>query len=772
MAAKDKAKALGVPVQEGDRTAQMRTIGMAGLRFLIGFLMSAGRAGASAAPFGVAAVAEAGTGLNGMATLAGACLGYLTTGGLEWGIRYVAAAVLVFTVRFIFQDAKFCKHPAFMPLSASAVMLLTGMLSSFTGKAAVSGAVFIVGLESLLAGGAAFFFREALSKYERTTEAAETRHDAAVIVFAACGLMALSRVTVISVISIGRLLALVLVMTSAMKGGSMAGAAAGTAFGIAMDAASGGAPFFSMAYAFAGLVSGVFSRFGRLGFLVAFIMADALAVFCAWGHTAHVDALFEVFASSVIFMLIPPATLAKISSLVQPMTPGAGESGLRRYASRRVDGIARAYGDVCAVVRRNTEPVNDNDIARVFDRAADAACIKCKNKNECWTKSYMETLDAFNTATGAMLKRGRLEEQDVPEFFREKCTGLPAFVAAVNGELRAMLYRRQYTLRMEESRAAAWAQYEDFAGILQDVARELGSINGADPLAERRLMRYLRSLDIEADAAVFRDSGGRLRAVVESGRLSALTSDPAYLDKLSAVLGVRLCRPNTAGEGRLTLLEAEPLAVSVGIAAMKKKGESVSGDRGTYFKTDAGTLCVILSDGMGAGKEAAKESVEAVAILEKFLRSGVDPATAMKILNSVMLLRNGEEWGFATVDLMCVDLFSGEACFYKYGAAPSFVKNGKTVRRISGESLAAGLISGEGAVPDIVRMRLKPGSLAVIASDGVIPGDGDEWLRDLMRAAGEKDMKSMAREVLRKASAEYGNTDDMTVLAVRVDARV
>ena len=95
-------------------------------------------------------------------------------------------------------------------------------------------------------------------------------------------------------------------------------------------------------------------------------------------------------------------------------------------------------------------------------------------------------------------------------------------------------------------------------------------------------------------------------------------------DRLSAVLGVRLCRPNTGAEGRLTLLEAEPLAVSVGIAAMKKKGENVSGDRGTYFKTDAGVLCVILSDGMGTGEDAAAESVEAVEILERFLRSGVE----------------------------------------------------------------------------------------------------------------------------------------------------
>ena len=33
-------------------------------------------------------------------------------------------------------------------------------------------------------------------------------------------------------------------------------------------------------------------------------------------------------------------------------------------------------------------------------------------------------------------------------------------------------------------------------------------------------------------------------------------------------------------------------------------------------------------------------------------------------------------------------------------------------------------------------------------------------------------MKALAREVLRRASDLYGNGDDMTVLAVRVEARV
>ena len=772
MAAKDK---LSGPDSSAGR-AQARNwtgaLGAAGTYFLTGFLMSAARIAGSAAPFGAAVVAQAGAGLNGVASLAGACLGYLAVGGLAWGIRYAAACVLIFTVGFIFIDSRVRGRVWFMPACAAAIMAATGLLGGLSSGAEPAKLIVPALAEAVLSAGAVCFFREALSTAERTTEAAVKRHDAAVIVFAACALMALSRLNIMGVISVGRVLSLLLVMTCALKGGSLAGAGAGTAFGLAMDAASGLAPVYTMVYAFAGLISGMFSRFGRLSYVVSFILADALAVLCAWSWTERLDALFEVFAASVGFMLLPPGLLARVGALIQPLSAGMGESGLRKYASRRVEGIARAFDDVSAVARRNSEFVNDNDIARVFDRAADAACMRCKRRDECWVKNYMETLDALNQATAAMTERGLLEAEDIPEWFRDKCTGLAAFVAAVNAELRASAGRRQFRARMEESRSAAWSQYEDFAEILIDVARELGSLNGADPLAERRLMRYLRSQDIEADAAVFRDSTGRLRAVVESGKLSALTSDPAYLDKLSAVLGVRLCRLNSSAEGRLTLLEAEPLAVSVGIAAMKKKGENVSGDRGTYFKTDAGVLCVILSDGMGTGEDAAAESVEAVEILERFLRSGVEPATAMKILNSVMLLRNGDEWGFATVDLMCVDLFTGETSFYKYGAAPSYVRTGKSVRRVTGESLAAGLMSSEGAAPDVVRMRLKPGSVAVIASDGVITGDDDAWLREQLRdEPDDKDMKSLAREVLRKAADEYGAGDDMTVLAVRVEAR-
>lgn len=744
-----------------------------GLYMLMGLTMAWSRVMGSGAPFGMAMVACSGAGISGVFALCGASLGYLFSGGLEWGIRYIAAAVLVYTIAFVFHELDMYKSPYFMPSAAAFVMALTGFLGSFSFSGGVVPLAAELFLEVSLSFGATYFFREALSNELCTTETAELRHSVSVMIMAACALMSFSNLVIFGFVSVGRIIALMLVLCSAMKGGLLTGAAVGTVLGIAMDVASGGITFYAMAYSFSGLLSGVFGRHGRIMFVLAFLMASALAAVCGWASGLYISAMLESFCAAVIFLMLPGSFLNAVGVILQCMEKGKGESNLRRFTAGRVKNLGDAYAELFETVRKNiSENHNDENVARIFDRAADEVCVRCRYKNRCWNQEYVDTLSAMNDATQAMLEHGSLRVEDIPAFFREKCADIPAFVAAVNGELRGLSYRRQLRASLAENRLVAWGQYADMAQILCQVAQELGSVNGAEPMAERRLMRYLRSLEIDAEVSVYRDGGGRLRLSIESGNLAALMRDEEYLEKLSEIVGTRLCVPlDTEAGGVLRLLEAEPLAVSVGIAAMKKKGERVSGDRGSYFKTDAGVLCVILADGMGCGDAAAEDSMQVVNILEKFLRSGVDPAVAMKTLNSVLLLRGGDSWGYATVDLMCVDLFSGETCFYKYGAAPSYVCSGKGVKRIRCESLAAGLSLGDGIAPDVVRMRLKPGCTAVIATDGVIADADDAWIHTLL-LGGFEDMKSLARSVLKEAESLYGANDDMTVISVRVEERM
>ena len=744
-----------------------------GLNFLLGFALAIPRVLMNCGPFGIGIVAQAGAGLEGGSCLLGAVLGYMVSGGIEWGVRYVATALLVFTVSFVFRPLKVYSAKWFMPLCTSAITAVTSFLNSYE-YAETAPAVILMVSEVVLAGASCYFFADALSTAERRTETAELRHSASQMILAACLIMSFAGIKVMGVISVGVMLCMVIVMISSNRGGMFAGAAAGAALGLAMDMCIGGTPVYTMAMAFAGLLSGIFAKHGKLLFTLSYVISNTLAVIWTWSAGFTVNALFECFAGSVIFMLLPASAVAYMGSFIRQAPAGMGESGLRRWSASRMKLLSSAFADIYSSVKNTVESgSNDEDVARVFDRAAESVCSSCGGRSACWSRDCVDTYTVMNDATPAMLKRGRMEAGDLAERFRGKCRNLDAYVNAVNGELRGMMYRREFRSRLRENRSAAYAQYDDLASVINDAGTDLLTSARPDPLAERRLLRYLSSLDIEADASVFRDEHDRLRVVIESGRLGPLTRDSAWLDKLSSVLGVRLCSTDDRqdSDGALLLTEAEPLTVSVGIAAAKKKGEIMSGDRGTYFKTEQGVLCVILSDGMGSGQSAAKDSISAVRILERFLRAGVRPETAMKILNSAMLLKNGEDWGYTTVDLMCIDLFTGEACFYKYGAAPSYVKNGKAIRRVRCESLAAGMCAGEASPPDVVRMKLKPGSTAVILSDGVLPERDDVWLRSLLSGWDGLSTKTLAKETLQTAVKQYGCTDDMTVLAVLVDKR-
>ena len=77
--------------------------------------------------------------------------------------------------------------------------------------------------------------------------------------------------------------------------------------------------------------------------------------------------------------------------------------------------------------------------------------------------------------------------------------------------------------------------------------------------------------------------------------------------------------------------ETQRRTYSVGAALRPKEGEAVSGDSLTAFETDSGNLYLLLSDGMGTGEAARRESAMVLRLLERFLRAGVEPLSLIHI---------------------------------------------------------------------------------------------------------------------------------------------
>ena len=743
-----------------------------GVCFALGLVLSAAKLGSGCAPFGIAMIATLGYGSGGLVCFLGSAIGYYAAFGFTIGTQMAAGGALVFSFCYFLR-----KKDWLYTRWAPSVISVASYGMTRAAVAAVTGGFSLLILarllwQILLCFFSALAYQDVMDLREVRTANGAMCRSVATVYLLSCLLIGISGFVIFGEFSLGRAAAVLSLLVISLGGGALAGTTGGVVLGLAMDL-SLGSVFFSVAYPVMGLTGGLLSKNRKVIFCVVTLSVYLLTVSILPRSALSLYAMIEGAVALGVFCLLPRAVIVTVGAFVMPMQAGRGESGLRHLVAGRLGGMSRAYRELYDVAQEAASSAeNDNDIAKVFDRTSDRVCVHCPIKEECWIVSSVDTLNAMNDASVKMQQRGLLEIGDFPKYFRDRCLSIHEFTEVVNGELRLRAYRRRMKQMLQDERSLMLEQYKDFSDVLADSARALDSVNGADPLAERRLIRYLRTLGIEADAAVFRDDRGRLHAALESRSLSAVVDLPEFLDGMSSVLGVRLCIPERQMKpDSLILLEAEPLSASVGIAAVRKHGESVSGDRGTYFKTDSGYLCVILSDGMGTGAAAADGSISAIRILERFLRAGVAPSAAMKLLNATALARDEENWGYATVDLMCIDLFTGDTCFYKYGAAPSYVKSGGLIRKIKCRSFAVGLKYEAGKTPDVMHIRLKPGNIAVIASDGVVSDGKDIWLRKLIEKTTAEDMKTLAGAVIKSAVREYGRNDDMTALAVKLEVR-
>ena len=194
----------------------------------------------------------------------------------------------------------------------------------------------------------------------------------------------------------------------------------------------------------------------------------------------------------------------------------------------------------------------------------------------------------------------------------------------------------------------------------------------------------------------------------------------------------------------------------IGISSLGRHGNSVSGDRGACFRGSRGEFFILLCDGMGTGPEAARSGNETIRLLERLLRSGLSPRSALRMMNGMELLR--ETCRYTTVDLLRADLVSGQAQLWKWGSAPSFLRDGDEVRLLGTAAPPPGVGISREQGPEEYDFSMKEGQILVLVSDGAAgPRTGD------LIASYEG---TSSRELAALLIAEMPPEDDMTAVVL------
>jgi len=739
------------------------------IRFLLAAVLAGAEVFGGYALFGVAMVGVTGAVPEGAAALLGAMLGYLSFRGFLEGLRYVAAAMMIFAVGMALYDFQIYHRQWFMPLVSAALNALVGFVYLSAGGWTLEKAVYFV-TEVVMTGAAVYFYRLAFSVWEERRQQARLSMPqlVGVLVLGCTLLMTLARVNVGRTVSLGRVLAALAVMVAGWKGGVGAGAVAGVAAGLSMDLAAGAAPYYIMIYAFAGLMTGVFARQGRLFAMLAYVISAGAAVLWTWSGHMGTGPLYEAGAAGVVFLILPDKLLRRFAALARQEGAREEDRRTRAYTAgrlRRTAGAFRAVGEslsgLCA------GGTNDEDAVKIFDRAAETACAECSQRQICWQRDYQSTRSALVDALPSILDRGEAQAGDFPSYFADRCLHLPVFVSAANRELGRLLLRRRYDCRLRESRAAVCAQYGQLAGVLERAAAEMSAEFAVDVRRQRQVKQRLAALGLEGRCAVFLDEHRHLRLELEGKGLDKL-QQPEELDKLGELMECPL-RVEEQGEDKLCLAQREPLMAVAGVSALGKDGMPVSGDTGAWFKDDSGRLYVLLCDGMGSGLAAHQDSDGALRLLEKFLQAGLSPRNTLKTVGEALALKGEEDGGFTTVDLLQVDLFSGRGAVLKLGAAPTYVRRNGQVEKLAGSSLPAGL-TGE-MDPDVFPLEFHAGDCIVMLSDGVCAGQEDGWLRGELEKFDGLSPQDLAQRILAESRHQENGADDQTVIVLKLDVR-
>ena len=127
--------------------------------------------------------------------------------------------------------------------------------------------------------------------------------------------------------------------------------------------------------------------------------------------------------------------------------------------------------------------------------------------------------------------------------------------------------------------------------------------------------------------------------------------------------------------------------------------------------------------------------------------------------NSALLKREDVE-SVSTLDVMCVDLYSGETVFLKAGAAPSYILSDGKVSRVEMPSMPIGILDGVSfAKKETV---LSKGDAVIMVSDGACAMKDGHIMKALSEFSGGS-AQELAEKVLKSSGKK---TDDSTVLAV------
>ncbi len=565
-----------------------------------------------------------------------------------------------------------------------------------------------------------------------------------------------------------------LVLVAAYREGIGGGTAVGVMLGFLLYV-TGRADFgFVAILGFASWFAGCLKDIGRWAAAVAFLMTMTIFLFYTKQDYLHEGWLPCMASAGILFCMLPKKIW--LGGMREIADSKDRFVRMREDTEEKLKGFGMAFHGLAKTfaVEQKTET---KEISELVERVAQKVCQNCGLCHSCWQEEVYRTYSMTMTAFSLCDTKGCLTMEQMPKWFLEVCPRKKEYVDMICAIYEQHRHHLIWASKLQECRELVQQQLDAVGGILENMAGKLDTdCLYLEPVQEALLFACRKAGIRIQEAIVTEEKANRGKKVVlrVKGCQGRGICKTQVLPIVKKIVGRQMVQQQpdvchmTGGVCTMTFLEEPMYALTVATACAAAERGKPCGDAATYLENDKGIAMMAISDGMGMGERAFAESKAAMELLEQFAEAGFPKETAVKLINSALLLRRAEE-NYATLDICSVDLYDGYAEFIKLGAVASFICRGKRVISMHTHSLPAGILQQVQVQKNDI--RLKDGDMVLLLTDGITDAFGGEqktamWLEEIFLPKTFANPQNAADFIL-QAAQKAGGTDDMTVQAAR-----
>jgi stage II sporulation protein E len=585
-------------------------------------------------------------------------------------------------------------------------------------------------------------------------------------------------------VSFRNIIALTFVLILGYVKGSAQGAASGVAMGTILGITSSNILIYISVYGLCGLVSGIFRETGKIMTVSSYMVIFMILKF--YSNIGVQFSLPEMFISSAIFILIPKKLYNEMEMELdwQKKREHQKENYAEKIKSVLVEKLQN-FGGVLDNMSTILKKLSDNDKLEMKNKSsalveslADRVCSDCSMRMLCWRRESYNTYSMFSE----IIQNYQENKKIMPADLEKKCIKRTMIMDNTQEIVNNYIINEMWRKRLSECRGLLAGQIGNMSKSIYEIVNEFNLDIKFNLDVENKIRRILTKNKIHyRDIFCFNDKndhlvvkmsmkacGGEQKCVKDilplvnnvTGKLMSVNEEGCKIDK-----NTRNCS--------ITFEETPKYHIATYVNRVCKNGEKYNGDSYSYGSLPDGSYMTIISDGMGFGPQASRESSATVELIEKFVKAGFNKLTAISTVNSIMSIKFTEDEKFSTLDLSSIDLYKGEIDFIKVGAVASFIKRGDDVDVIKSKTLPIGILDK----PDfeITNKRILNGDFIIMLSDGVLDYNSDiagsyEWMVKFLKELKCNDPKKMSDAIMKKAMelSENKIKDDMTVIVEKV----